>query len=290
MSYGSGSLTIAARRSGPRTVLDRVRYDGISRCSRAFAHGNAALVVLSQLGPGVVRGDSITTEGHVHADAHLVVTSQSATRLMGGPRIASARAHWRLEDRAVLELIGEPLVASTDARYETTTTIELGPHALVLVSEIAAVPTSARVRLRTSVRTADRELLYDAFDAAAAAPHVVGTFALVGADAESSAALVDALDAAAFPELRIGIGRLAAGAFVRILGQDIWLVRTALGALRAAAWAALAAAQSATCARSQIEMQRHARGTWTDDVAGRKSELAIDERRRNPAVNVEAER
>jgi urease accessory protein UreH len=241
VSYGSGSLTIAARRAGSRTVLERVRYEGISRCSRAFTQGDAALVVLSQLGPGVVRGDAVSTAGIVRAGAHLIVTSQAATRLMGGPRPSRSRTAWILEDHAVLEIIGEPLVASADASYEATTSIELKNGAFVLISEIAAVPHVADVRLRTIVTREERDLFYDAFDAAPAAPQVVGTLAIVGLAADRIAALTAALDAAAAAadELRIGIGVLSSGIFARILGSDIWSVRAALGTLREAAGSAL---------------------------------------------------
>jgi urease accessory protein UreH len=241
VSYGSGSLTIAARRTGSRTVLERVRYEGISRCSRAFTQGDAALVVLSQLGPGVVRGDAVATAGIVRAGAHLIVTSQAATRLMGGPRPSRSRATWILEDRAVLEIIGEPLVASADASYEAATSIELGAGAFVIISDIAAVPRPADVHLRTIVTRGGRDLFYDAFDAGTAAPQVVGTLAIVGLAPDRVAPLTAALDAAAdaADELRIGIGVLTGGTFVRILGSDIWSVRAALGTLREAAGAAL---------------------------------------------------
>ncbi len=241
MSFGSGSLAIAARRSGTRTVLERVRYEGISRCSRAFARGDAALVMLSQLGPGVVRGDTVTTAGHVGAGAHLIVTSQAATRLMGGTRASRSHAHWIVDAEATLEIIGEPLVASADARYESTTSIELGPGALVVVSDLAAVPPGADVRLRTLVTCGERELFYDAFDPRHAAPNTVGTLALVGLAADRIAPLVDALDAAAdaLAPLRCGVGHLPSGAFARILGPDVWPVRAGLSALREAVWARL---------------------------------------------------
>jgi urease accessory protein UreH len=238
---GSGSLTIAARRSGARTVLGRVRYDGISRCSRAFAHGDAALVVLSQLGPGVVRGDDVTTSGHVYSNAHLIVTSQAATRLMGGARVSRSRATWTLDDGAVLELVGEPLVAAADARYEATTSIELGAGALALFSEIATVPRAAAVRMRTIVARGGREILYDAFDAAAASPSSVGTFAVIGLPDDRGAALMAALDGAAdtIDDVHCGFGMLAGGVFARLLGSDVWPVRAALQRLRGAARAAI---------------------------------------------------
>jgi urease accessory protein len=241
VSHGSGSLTIAACRAGPRTILERVRFDGISRCSRAFADGDAARVMLSQLGPGVVRGDRITTGGVVRAGAHLIVTNQAATRLMGGGRQARAEAAWSIEAGALLELIGEPLVALADSRYDASTVIDLGPGAVVLTTEIACVPAGANVRLRTSIRRRGRELFYDALEPAAAAPYTVGTFALAGLAEEHVVPLVAALDHAADAAAgaRLGVGALQSGVVVRMLATDIWTVRSILQALRTAARTAL---------------------------------------------------
>jgi urease accessory protein UreH len=252
LKFGSGSLTIAARRAGSRTVLERVRYEGISRCSRAFARGDAALVVLSQLGPGVVRGDSVTTAGRVHAGAHLIVTSQAATRLMGGGRPSGSHATWIVDEDATLEIIGEPLVASADARYEATTSIELAAGAFAIVSDIAAVPGSAEVRLRTSVTRGGRDLFYDAFDAGAAAAQAVGTLAIVGLAPDRIAPLVAALDSAAdaIAGTRLGIGALTSGAFTRILAPDIWSVRSTLEVLREAAWSSTREGSIASRSRS----------------------------------------
>ncbi len=243
---GSGSLTLSARRSGTRTILDRVRFEGIARCSRAFPDGDAARVVLSQLGPGVVRGDAVAIAGHVGAGAHLIVTSQSATRLLGGPRPAGATADWTLDDGAILELISEPLVASADSDYAGQTHIALAASALVLATDVACVPRAARVRLRTIVTRGGRELLYDAFEPAAAAPQTVGTLTLVGVPTHRIAPLVAELDRAADRlGLHAGVGVLADGAMARVLGPDIWDVRSALAHLRAAAWTVLSVKSSA---------------------------------------------
>jgi len=247
VSYGAGSLTISARRAGSRTVLDRVHYDGLARCSRAFGQGEAALVVLSQLGPGVVRGDELSTTGTVQADAHLIVTSQTATRLLGGARIAQARSSWSLADAAVLEIVGEPLIAGSGAHYDATLTIDLGSGSLVILSEIAHVARDAHIRLRTVIRHADREIHYDAVDPSAAAPDAVGTLTIAGlAGSERIAAVVSALDAAADTQstVRIGVGALTTGVFVRIAGDAIWPVRAALDVLRRTVWTALRAADS----------------------------------------------
>ncbi len=230
MSAGRGSLTLVTRRSARRTVLERIHYDGISRCSRSFADDDAARIVVSQLGPGVVRGDRTILTGRLRAGSHLIVTQQTTTRILGGPAPSTARAHWTLDAGATLQLIGEPLIASADADYAATTEIDLGDGARVVMSEIAHVPHSARVRLHTIIRSGKREVLYDAVEAAAAAPCVVGTFAVIGLSPPELSAALDALDAHsdARTDVATGVGALSQGVFARVLGTDVWAVRSML--------------------------------------------------------------
>ena len=236
MNPGAGSLTVAARRNGARTVLERVRYDGISRCSRAFRSGNAALVVLSQLGPGVVRGDRVTLDGHVGAHGHLIVTSQTSTRLLGGRTPAVAFARWRVDVGALLEIIGEPLVAETGASYISDVIIDLAPRARVVLSDIIRVPAGANVITRTSIRQTEREIFYDALAAVDAAPLSIGTFTAAGLAEPEIKACIAALDRLADdrPGARIGIGELRDGVFARVLGTDVWQLRATLLELRSA--------------------------------------------------------
>jgi len=242
VSAPTGTLQIAARREAGRTILERVRYEGISRCSRAFPSGDATRIVLSQLGPGVVRGDAVTTHGRLGPGAHLIVTSQTATRLMGGPRSSRARATWTLGEGAVLELIGEPLVANAGARYESTTTIELEARSLALVSDIVQLPAGTDVRLTTSIRRSGCELYYDAIDAAAAAPHVVGSFAFLGLEATAISTILTALDRCADDarDVRAGVGQLPDGAFCRLTAADAWTARAVLREMRIDVWTAYA--------------------------------------------------
>jgi urease accessory protein UreH len=123
----TGSLELHAARAGPHTVLRRLRYDGTLRCSRAFPHEAAALVVTSQLGPGIVHGDRLRLHGTLDERAHLIVTAQSATRIMGGEHTSVTEARWSVAAGALLELIGEPLVPSPGARLQATTRITLAP-------------------------------------------------------------------------------------------------------------------------------------------------------------------
>jgi urease accessory protein UreH len=229
----TGSLELHAARAGPRTVLRRLRYDGTLRCSRAFPHEAAALVVTSQLGPGIVHGDRLRLQGTLDESAHLIVTAQSATRIMGGERTSISEARWSVAAGALLELIGEPLVPAPGARFQTTTRITLEPDARVLLTDAVGARTDIDVRSRTIVERDGRECLYDALDVARCAPGAIGTLALFGLASTEIAAAVNALDAVAgASDVRVGIGAYSDGVFVRLSAPALWPVRERLFALR----------------------------------------------------------
>ena len=224
-----------------RTVLRRVRYDGLMRCSRAFDRGGAALVVTSQLGPGVVHGDRLELRGTLDDGAHLIVTAQAATRILGGARRASSDARWNVGSGARLQLIGEPLVASAGGCYEATQHVALARGARVLVCDAARAPADSDVRLRTIVEIDGVESLYDAVDAQRAAPAAFGTLALFGLDEDEvvrTTALLDAV-CAGLPDAQAGVGAYPCGVLVRVTSASLWPVCAALSHLRAALGPAL---------------------------------------------------
>lgn len=229
----TGSLELHAARAGPRTVLRRLRYDGTLRCSRAFPHEAAALVVTSQLGPGIVHGDRLRLHGTLDERAHLIVTAQSATRIMGGEHTSVSEARWSVAAGALLELIGEPLVPFPGARLQATTRITLEPGARVLLTDAIGARADIDVRSRTIVERDGRECFYDALDVARCAPGAIGTLALFGLSVDEIAVAVSALDAVGItPGVRAGIGAFREGVFVRLWAPALWPVRESLSTLR----------------------------------------------------------
>ncbi len=215
-------------------MLRRVRYDGVMRCSRAFDHGGTALVVTSQLGPGVVRGDRLELRGTLDENARLIVTAQAATRILGGAQLASSYARWDVEPHAQLQLIGEPLVASEGGRYEATQRVALARGARVLISDAARAPADCEVRLRTIIEIEGVESLYDAVDVQCTAPAAFGTLALFGlngAEVARTTALLDEL-CADVPDAQAGVGAYPRGVLVRVLADSLWPVCAALAHLR----------------------------------------------------------
>jgi hypothetical protein len=204
------------------------------RCSRAFDHGGGALVVTSQLGPGVVHGDRLELVGTLDDDARLIVTAQAATRVLGGARPASSRARWNVGARARLSLIGEPLVANAGGRYEATQHVALARDARVLISEAVCAPADAEIRLRTVIDIEGVETLYDAVDAQRAAPAAFGTLALFGLDEGEVARATSLLDemCADLPDALGGVGAYPRGVLVRVLAGSLWPVYETLAHLR----------------------------------------------------------
>jgi urease accessory protein UreH len=214
--------------------LRRVRYEGVMRCSRAFDRGGAALVVTSQLGPGVVHGDRLEVNGTLDEDARLIVTAQAATRVLGGARSAFSVANWNVGARARLQLIGEPLVASSGGRYEATQHVALARGARVLISDAASAPADSAIRLRTIIDVEGIEALYDAVDVQCAAPAAFGTLALFGLDKREVTRATEVLDAlcAELPDAQAGVGAYPHGVLVRVLAVSLWPVYATLVRLR----------------------------------------------------------
>lgn len=202
-------------------MIERIRYDGVARCSRTFRRDGAALVMLSTLGPGIVRGDSLEVFGTVGPGAHLIVTEQAATRVLGGGASSRVDAVWTVASGATLELCPEPIIAHLGGDAMISTTIDCAPDAALIVRDLASVSNGARVRLRTLIRVAGRDALYDSIEIATDAPPAIGTVVGIGRTPEVE--LLDALAAAS--HVRVGVGVLSAGLFVRVLGPAVWPVR-----------------------------------------------------------------
>jgi len=227
-------LLLEARAAGGRTLVSRIRADGLLRASRPFREGTASRVVVAHLGPGMIRGDAFAIGGEVAPGAHLVVAGQMATRVLSGPEPATHDARWHVHAGARLELRPEPVLVSGGAAYVGTTTLVLEDGASATVSEIVLRERGAAVRTTIVVRRATRLALVDALaiDAEAPAAPAVGTLLFL-ADVD-----VGALDACAdaMPDVRVGIGTFREGdVLLRVTGAGVREIDAALRVLRAMA-------------------------------------------------------
>ncbi|HEY1727290.1 MAG TPA: urease accessory protein UreD [Candidatus Baltobacteraceae bacterium] len=217
-------LLLDAEQRAGATRLVRVYYEGTARSSRAFDDGIGTRVIVSTLGPGSLGGDRLQIVGQVGAGAHLIVESQSATKIYG-PGTSKCFAHWTVAEGATLELRTEPLLLFGTACYEGRTEIELAPTARISMLECIAQAENApaRARLITTIRRGERLALRDAIalDTERLQCSAVGTFVGFGGELR----VADADD----NSVRIGTGStLQGGLFLRAIGRRVWDVRARL--------------------------------------------------------------
>ena len=229
------ALRLHAHGRDGRTVVGRIRAEGLCRASRPFREGAAARVVVSQLGPGLVRGDMFASGGRVDAGAHLIVAGQMATRVLSGPDPVTTAAEWRIAAGATLELVAEPTLICPGASYASRTELCLEPGARAVVMELVHRERGAALTIATVARRDARLALHDVlhFEPDDADAGAIGTLAVFGVHA-GLAAVDSAADGCT--AVRIGIDMLRDGdLLVRVAGERVWDVRAALNVLRLAA-------------------------------------------------------
>ncbi len=215
---------------GGRTVIARLRADGLLRASRPFAEGLDARLMFGHLGPGYVRGDTFATDGHVASGATLYVTGQQSARVLSGPDAVTAQATWVLEDGATLTVIGEPTLIAGGAGYIARTTYTVGRGASVCALDVTRRDPGGRLDIRTTVFAASgAPMLIDAMRIDADNDDVLAVGTLLFAGRRPPTIELDAAaSASASDSVRLGVGTFSDGAVVRALGASVRDVRAAL--------------------------------------------------------------
>ncbi len=237
----SGSLRIVAVRRAGRTVVDTLRQEGLARCSRPLPEPgapHAARLVVSQLGPGFVRGDRFTTDGELGPGAQLTIAAQAAARALGAGACSETRTTWRLGAGARLFVAGEPTMLYPGATHRSCSTVTLGLGAsLAWLDAIAPYGDFARASMRLRVFFGERLAIHDCLEltpARLAATLGSAYYVRAGISPERQAELIDAADALAGRAcgeraIRIGVGNPAAGGIaLRAVGDRVRDVREAL--------------------------------------------------------------
>ena len=117
--------------------VHRARGAGPLRLLTPRAAGNAAWIVTSSLGGGLVDGDQVSLEVDIDRDATCVITTQASTKAYRGHTQQHVRA--RVGAGAAAIVIPDPLVPFRDAHIKQTTRIELAPTgSLVLCDTLLA--------------------------------------------------------------------------------------------------------------------------------------------------------
>jgi urease accessory protein len=219
----SGRIVLACARSGGRSSVMHLRYEGLSRVSRPRRDAGAAHVVLAHLGPGILGGDVYDLDVAVEPDAALFVTGQMATPVYARERPSSLRAAWRVARGGSLAVRGEPLMLDTGARHDVDVTLDVAGGASAVLADIVTLGAGAVARLRTTARIAGRLVARDACDLRAHAG-AIATVVAVCDDAGRRAAMAGALHAAlgAAGGVRGGIGSTAGAVVLRATGTRVW--------------------------------------------------------------------
>jgi urease accessory protein UreH len=240
----TGSLRVVAARRGTRTAIETLRQEGLARCSRPLrvpADPDAVRLVVSQLGPGFVRGDRFETDVDVGDDASLVLAAQSATRILGRGLPSTFAARYRVGRNARLVLAGEPTIGYAGATHRSVVRVDLADGAS-FASVDAFAPHEAFARVSSSLRVEidGRLALHDVL---VLAPETIRTalgtafYLRAGIAADDTDALVALADeaarrASASGAMRIGVGSPAAGGIaLRAVGAHVRDVRDALAAI-----------------------------------------------------------
>ena len=163
---GSASARIA--RDGGRSYVARLRAESPLRLLTPRGGGDAAWLVASSFGGGLVDGDELTLDVTVAAGASCLVTTQSSTKIYRGVSAQTTRA--RVEGGATLLVLPDPAVPFAGADFRQTTEVALASTSSLALLDIVTAGRVARGerwaadRLATSlsVDVGGRPLLRDA--------------------------------------------------------------------------------------------------------------------------------
>jgi urease accessory protein UreH len=226
----AGSIALTCDVDAGRTRLRAIRYEGLSRSSRAFAAPAGAIrLVLSTLGPGVLSGDRFTLDGTVGERASLVACGQMATPVFAGTAPSQTDAEWHVAAGATLLVSGEPLLLEADSTHAAGASFVLEGNGTAIVVDTFGLRGSARLSMRTRA-TLDGCLVYrDAYDVAGDLTGAFGTVTLIAADPNARAAFLAHAQTTVetTASVRAGIGETSASVVVRLSGERVWDVRAA---------------------------------------------------------------
>jgi urease accessory protein len=129
--------TAVVRAGDGRSDVIRARGAGALRLLTPRAAGNAAWIVTSSLGGGLVDGDDVALDVTVEAGATCVVTTQASTKAYRGT--TRQQLVVRAGTGAGVMVVPDPIVPFAEAAVVSTTRVELAAGAsLVLVDVLTA--------------------------------------------------------------------------------------------------------------------------------------------------------
>jgi urease accessory protein len=128
------SAVVRSRAGHARSDVHRARSAGPLRQLTPRAAGNAAWIVTSSLGGGLVDGDHTALDIEIDAGATAVVTTQASTKAYRGS--TSQRVALRVGDGATALVVPDPVVPYRGARLVQETRVELAPTASLVLIDV----------------------------------------------------------------------------------------------------------------------------------------------------------
>lgn len=137
MSY-TGVLDLFASKKNEKTIISSCYYEGALKIARPiYLEGDSPSIYLIHVGGGYVNGDSYFTQIQVDDSAHLLVTTQSSTKVYKTPtEPVRQQTKIKLGFGSVLEYIPDSLIAYEDARFIQETEVEIERDSCFFYSDI----------------------------------------------------------------------------------------------------------------------------------------------------------
>jgi len=117
-----------------RSDVHRARGAGPLRLLCPRAAGDAAWIVTSSLGGGLVDGDAVALEVSVDAGATAVVTTQASTKVYKGT--SQQRTHVRVAGDGTVLVVPDPVVPYRAASFAQVTEVELARESTVILCDV----------------------------------------------------------------------------------------------------------------------------------------------------------
>ena len=129
------NVATAVVRQGPRrSDVHRARGAGPLRLLCPRAAGDAAWIVTSSLGGGLVDGDDVALDVAIAAGATSVITTQASTKIYKGS--SRQRLAVRIEGDGVALVVPDPIVPYRDASFAQVTAIELAADSTLVLCDV----------------------------------------------------------------------------------------------------------------------------------------------------------
>lgn len=134
----SGLLRCTAMEKNGRTVIFDSYYEGALKMIRPiYLHPSQPTIYLIHVGGGYVDGDRYKTEIMLQEGAHLIATTQSATKIYKTIKEPVQQyTLFSLDDQSVLEFFPDPVIAYEKAQFYQETTVYMKESSTFIYGDI----------------------------------------------------------------------------------------------------------------------------------------------------------